>query len=293
MKNVGSEGYIEVEGGRIWYSVSGQDRPGIPLILLHGGPGAPHYYLESLLALSSDRPVILYDQLGCGKSDRPEDNALWSIGRFAGEIDEVRRVLGLEKVHILGQSWGTMLAVDYMLSRKPEGVMSLVLSSPCLSVALWGRDCRDLIAQMSRDEQEAIKRSEAEGDFSSEEYKKAITEFYRRHVCRLPSWPECIARTFDEMGVRVYEYMWGPSEFTITGTLKNYERAEALKEIKTPALFTCGRYDEASPASTEYYHKMLPGSEFIVFEGASHMHHIEDSGLYLKAVRDFIGRNGG
>ncbi|MCK9432590.1 MAG: proline iminopeptidase-family hydrolase [Candidatus Omnitrophica bacterium] len=290
MKKVAQEGYITVRGGRIWYSVSGQDKPGIPLIVLHGGPGAPHYYLEPLNALADERPVIFYDQLGCGNSDRPADNALWSIERFTEELGEVRGKLGLNKAHILGQSWGTMLAVDYMFTGKPKGVMSVIFSSPCLSVSRWHEDCRRLIAQMDNADREVIEKSEASGDFGSEEYKKAMGNFYKRHVCRLDPWPDCIAKTFEEMGAGVYEYMWGPSEFTITGTLRDYERAERLREIKIPALFTCGRFDEAAPESTEYYHKMMPGSEFVVFEDASHMHHIEKTEFYLKKVRDFLGR---
>lgn len=284
------EGCIQVTGGRIWYRISGAGLPAAPLMALHGGPGASHYYLEPIEVLAGERPVILYDQLGCGNSERPADRSLWTIGHFTEEIDAIRRELGLKRLHILGQSWGTMLAVDYMLTRKPEGVESIILSSPCLSASRWQSDCRRFISEMSEEDRKAIFDGETSGDFSSARYKNAVESFYKKHLCRIYPWPDCIAKTFENMGTDVYEYMWGPSEFTMTGTLKGYERAERLKDIKAPLLFTCGRYDESSPESTEYFHRMAPGSEFVVFEDASHMHHVEKTEAYLDTVRSFLDR---
>lgn len=286
-----TEGYIQVKGGKIWYKITGEDKKNVPLLLLHGGPGAPHYYLETLEALSDHRPVIMYDQLGCGKSDRPQNKSLWTIENFIEELDMVRVKLGLKTLHILGQSWGTMLAIDYMLTKKPKGVVSLILSAPCLSVSLWQNDCRRYISEMDKKDRKIITDSETAGQYDSAEYKNAMNAFYKKHLCRVEPWPECITKTFEAMGVDVYEHMWGPSEFTVTGTLKNYERAERLKEIKIPALFTCGRYDEASPESTEYYHKMMPGSEFVIFDEASHMHHIEQEKQYIGTIRAFLEKN--
>src|SRR6266850_4943415 len=114
------EGFIDVPGGRVWYRVVGKGHR-TPLLLLHGGPGAPSYYLKPLAALGDERPVVFYDQLGCGRSDRPDDSTLWTIQRFIDELATVRKALNLKEVHILGTSWGTMLATDYMLM-KPEGV---------------------------------------------------------------------------------------------------------------------------------------------------------------------------
>lgn len=285
-----SEGYIQVKGGKVWYRISGQDKDKTPLIALHGGPGAPHYCLEPLEALSNERPVILYDQLGCGKSDRPRDKSLWTIGHFTEELDQIRNTLGLKKAHILGHSWGTMIAVDYMLTRKPQGVVSLILSGPCLSASLWYADCRRYISEMGEKEKRVILHAESTGNFKDPQYQETVDLFYKSHLCRLQPWPDCIKKTFGEMGVDVYESMWGPSEFTISGTLKSYERAHNLKEIKTPALFTCGRYDEASPESTKHYHEMMPGSEYVVFEDASHMHHLEKTDQYIQRVRLFLDR---
>lgn len=284
------EGYIDVPGGKVWYREIGIERKGIPLLALHGGPGAPHDYLEPIEALGDERPVIFYDQLGCGNSDRPDDPALWTINRFVEELEQVRKSLGLNTVNILGQSWGSMLAFDYVLERKPTGVRSLVFSGPCLSMSRWMTDQQAYLAAMPETIRNVIYEKEASGDTNSQEYREAMMYYYRRHLCRLDSWPDCLNRTFEKMGTSVYEHMVGPSEFTITGTLGDYERTDRVKEITQPILFTCGRYDEATPETTARYHRMHthPGSEFVILENASHEHHLEKPEEYLHIVRDFL-----
>jgi proline iminopeptidase len=284
------EGFIDVPGGKVWYRVVGMEQKRVPLLLLHGGPGAPHDYLEPLEALGDDRPVIFYDQLGCGNSDRPDDPALWTIERYLAELERVRAFLGLEKVHILGQSWGSMLATDYLLEMKPAGVESLIFSGPCLSASRWQADQRVYLAQMAEGIQQVIAEKEAAGDTGSPEYEDAVMHYYRRHVCRLDPWPECFNRTLEKFGKPAYEAMWGPSEFTITGHLRDYERAERLREIAQPVLFTCGRHDEATPETTAFYHRMQmnPWSELVIFEEASHGHHLEKPEEFLGKLRDFL-----
>ena len=284
------EGYIPVTGGNIWYKIVGENRKKIPLLILHGGPGAPHDYLEPLEALSDERPVIFYDQLGCGNSDRPRNISLWTVERFVNELEQVRTYLGLDKMHLLGQSWGTMLAVDFIIAKKPKGVESLILSGPCLSSSRFISDQKIYLLELPDTLQRIISEGEASGCFGSKEYQDAMMTYYKIHMCRLDPWPDCMNRTFEKFGTEVYEQMWGPSEFTITGTLKDYEREDMLKKISVPTLFTCGRYDEATPSSTAYYHSMLPGSEIVIFEDASHQHHLEKTGEYLEVVRNFIDK---
>jgi proline iminopeptidase len=204
------EGYISVPGGNIWYRILGGDQPGLPLVVLHGGPGFPHDYLEPLEALSDERQVIFYDQLGCGNSDIPEDPALWRLGRFVDELEQVLQVLKLEKYHLLGQSWGSMLAVDFLLTRNPSGVTSLILSGPCLSVARFMADQRAYLLEFPQDMQKIIHETEVAGDFQSLEYQNAMMIYYRRHVCRLDPWPDCLVKSMKKMGRSVYEQMWGP-----------------------------------------------------------------------------------
>ena len=282
------EGYIGVTGGKIWYKIVGKNKPGIPLLVLHGGPGASHHYLEPIADLADERPVIFYDQLGCGNSDNPNDVALWNVERFVDELQQVIHSLDLDKVHILGQSWGAALAVEYVLMREAKGATSLILSGPLISASRWIRDQRAYIEELPEDAKKAILHAEESGAYASDEYQQAMMVFYQKHLCRLDEWPECIHTTFDKLNLAQYEYMWDPSEFTITGTLKNYERVDQLNKITLPVLFTCGEYDEASPAATRHFQENLPGSQLHVFNDASHEHHIEKREEYISVVREFL-----
>jgi proline iminopeptidase len=284
------EGMVDVPGGKVWYKIVGARAKGNPVLTLHGGPGYPHDYLEPLEDLSNDRPVIFYDQLGCGNSDKPNDTSLWTVDRFVEELAVLRESLELDKVHLLGHSWGTILAVEYVSTRKPRGICSMVLSGPALSASRWTSDCRAYLAKLPKDTQKAILDSEAAGTFDSPEYQAAVLTFYKKHVCRLDPWPDCVSRTVQKLGKPVLLHMWGPSEFTATGTLKDFELTGLLKEISVPVLFTAAQYDEASPKTTRYYHSLLPGSEIHVFKGASHCHHVEKREEYVQVVRDFLAR---
>jgi proline iminopeptidase len=284
------EGYIDVSGGKVWYQIVGINQKKTPVLIVHGGPGASHDYLESLADLADERPVIFYDQLGCGNSAKPADTSLWTLERYVEELEQVIKFLGYEKLHIIGQSWGVALAVEYVLTEKPENVVSLVLSGPLLSTFRWVEDQKDYIAGLPEDIRETILRCEEAGDFDSPDYANAMMAFYQKHLCWLDPWPESILRTFEKINLDIYQYMWGPSEFTVTGTLKDYDRTGRLGDIKIPVLFTCGRYDEASPKSTEAFHKKISGSELLILEDASHQHHLEKPEEYLSAVRNFLSR---
>ncbi len=144
------EGFLPVDGYRVWYRIVGGsgDHEGYPLMILHGGPGVPHDYLENLEALASDtRRVVFYDQLGCGRSDQPDDPSLWRVSRFADELTTVRQELGLDQVHILGQSWGGMLAIEYAL-RQPQGLVSLILANTTSSIPMWVAEANRLRADL-------------------------------------------------------------------------------------------------------------------------------------------------
>lgn len=287
------EGRVAVVGGEVWYKIVGADKAGVPLLVLHGGPGVPHDYLEPLEALANQRPVVFYDQLGCGNSDRPTDPSLWTIDRYVNELATIRSALKLSRVHILGHSWGTMLAVDYMVQHHPDGVVSLTLAGPALSMERWVADQRVWLLELPKQVQDSIRKAEAAGAFETPEYQSAIGAFYAQHVCRLDPWPDYVQRALspEKMGRLVYLHMCGPSEFSITGTLRDYERVDRLKEIETPTLFLCGRYDEATPAATDYYHRNTPGSRFAVIEDASHLSWSEQPAAFIRVVRDFLKRS--
>lgn len=284
------EGFVKVPGGKVFHRTVGEDAPGIPLLVLHGGPGIPHDYLEPLEALGRERPVVFYDQLGCGASDWPDDLSLYTLPRFVDELALVREALGLERAHLLGQSWGAMLAVEYCLELRPAGIASLVLSGPCLDSRRFAADQREHLTRMPGPVREAIQLAEATGDFAAEAYQEAIGAYYAKHVCMLDPWPECLNRAIEKMNMTVYGHMWGPSEFTCTGTLREHGRQEELGGLRLPVLFTCGSQDEATPSTVAGYQALVPGAELCVLENASHSHHLEQPEAYLKTVSAFLRR---
>lgn len=283
-----NEGYIPVTGGLIWYAVVNPS-DALPLLTLHGGPGFPHDYLEPLERLGDERPTIFYDQLGCGRSQRPDDMSLWQPRRFVEELGQVREALKLDHVHLFGHSWGSMLAVDYALTQ-PDGLVSLILASPPLSIPRWLKDMADYRSRLPVDVQEVLNEHEANGTTDAEAYQSATMEVYRRYLCRLNPWPKALERAIAGEGAMVYETMWGPTEFFMTGNLLNYDCTARLGEIDIPTLFTCGRYDEATPEATAWYQSLLPGSERVVFEQSAHLPHLEETELYLQTLRDFLWR---
>ena len=283
-----TEGFIPVEDGfKVWYRRIG-DGSKTPLLCLHGGPGAGHDYLEPLQDLADERPVILYDQLGCGRSDRPNDPGRWKIERFVAEIDIVRNALGLDRVHLLGQSWGGWLAIEYMLTR-PPGVVSLVLASTSASIPQFIAECERLKSELPFDVHATLLKHEAGGDIRHPDYLAAADEFYKRHVCRLSPWPDAFVRTGRNLdGNQVYETMNGPNEFFVIGNLKDWDRTSRLGEITEHTLITVGQYDELSPACATTLHQGIPGSRVVQFDESSHTAHLEETEAYLKTVRNFL-----
>ncbi len=280
------EGYVEVTGGRVWYRIVGSGTE-TPLILLHGGPGCPSYYLKPLARLADERPVVFYDQLGAGRSDHPADTSLWRVDRFVEELQQVRDALGLGEVHVLGHSWGTMLAIDYILT-SPKGIRSLILASPALSVSRWLKDADSLLTTLPDSIQEVIRKHESAGTTDSPEYQSAVLNYYKRYISRLDPWSPDLDSSFAQMNTEIYGKMWGPSEFTATGSLGTFERAGALRDIDVPILFTTGRYDEATPATVEYYHSLTPNSRMVILENSAHVTMQDEPERYVQVVREFL-----
>jgi len=281
------EGHIDVPGGQVWYKVVGSGES-VPLLTLHGGPGGGHDYLEPLNALASERPVVFFDQLGCGKSDTPDDVSLWRIDRFVDEVTAVRDALGLDRIHLLGHSWGGWLAIEYMLGA-PSGVVSLTLASTSASIPQFVYEAGKLISELPREMAETMRRLEAEGDFENPEFEAGMMEFYKRHLCRLDPWPDPIMRSLENLdGNIVYETMNGPTEFTVIGNMKDWNRIEKLGEIVSPTLITCGRYDELTPACSRTLRQGIMNSRMHVFERSAHMAHLEETESYLQILSEFL-----
>lgn len=283
------EGLAAVPGGRIWYGVEGSSQA-TPLIVIHGGPGAPHDYLEPHAALAGERPVIFYDQLGCGRSEQPDNPALWRLPRFVEELAALVAALKLERFHLLGHSWGSIVAAEYLWSRR-EGVASLVLASPVLSFPRYAAHGGKLRASLPPETRAVLDRAEAEGNFESREAQLATMEYYSRYFCRLNPWPECLLETLLGFGRQTYQTMQGPTEFIVTGNLRVYDCTARLGSIAVPVLVTCGRHDLSDPEAALADQRAIPGSEIAIFEQSSHMPHLEEEEAYLRTLADFLVRS--
>ena len=281
------EAYLPVPGGRIWYRKTGTGT-GTPVILLHGGPGFSSFYLKSLDALGSDRPVVRYDQLGGGKSSRTSDTTLFTIDHFVRELDSLRAALGYDKVHLVGHSWGTILALEYYRAH-PGHVASLTLASAALDIPAWEKNAKRLVTTLSDSARKAIALREAEKNFAAPDYQHALEEFYGKYVWRHPVAAD-LDSTFQTVNEAIYDYMQGPSEFTITGTLRSYDATPFLKQVQVPTLFTVGEFDEADPATIRRQAAMTPGAQVVVIPGAAHITTWDNPGVMLNVVRTFLAR---
>jgi len=280
------EGFVDVGPGRIWwYSVG--DVPGVPLLCLHGGPGMTHNYLEPLEGLASRRRVIFYDQLGCGRSDRPGDASLWTVDRFVEELRIVRDALSLDRLHLFGSSWGGMLAMQYVLDHQPP-LESLILCGSPASMPRWIAECRELLEGMPEHDRQEIERHERDGWYSCPEYQAAVLTFYRRHVCKLDPWPPGWERSLAEAGWDVYNTMNGPTEFTVIGNFKDFDVTDRLGEIWRPTLILGGEDDEARPPHMRDMHGRIAGSEITIFPDASHLCFYEQRKEFMARVNEFL-----
>lgn len=283
-----AEGMIDVPGGRVWYRRIGNG-PGTPILALHGGPGGVSCRFEVLAPLASERPVIFYDQLGSGRSEHPTDSTLWNVPRFVAEVDAVRKALQLERVHLLGHSWGGALAAEYMAAAKPTGVVSVILSSPLIDTPRWIADADSLRAQLPEAIRRVLDEEEKKGTLDSPAYKAATDSFYARHVKRLPTVdePRCAGVASNDT---IYQQMWGPTEFLSTGSLRTWTRAADLDDITQPTLFIAGEFDEARPTTLEEFRRTMPAAELVVIPGAAHAAMREKPEEYVAALRAFLAK---
>ena len=292
-----SEGFVPFRGFRTWYRIVGDlaqlgGPAKLPLLALHGGPGESHDYLEPLEELAdTGRLINFYDQLGGGNSDQPNDPSLWSIELFLEELSTVRHELGLDHIHLLGYSWGGMLAMEYALTQ-PVGLASLILSSSPASIPQWIAEANRLRRELPQEVQETLLYHEEAGTTDEAAYEEAMQVYEKRHICRLDPWPEPWKRTLAklESNPEVSDTMWGPNEFHVTGTLKEWDVRDRLGEIHLPTLVTSGRYDAATPAIAQTVHRGIAGSEWVIFEHSSHAAHLEEEEEYRRVVEDFMRR---
>ncbi|MBT2208103.1 proline iminopeptidase-family hydrolase [Actinomadura sp. NEAU-AAG7] len=287
---------MEWDGLTTWYRT--MDRaPGtaerLPVIVVHGGPGLTHDYLLPVAGLAgSGHPCVFYDQVGNGRSDhRPEaPRDFWTVELFVRELELLVEHLGLAGgYHLLGHSWGGMLALELAV-RRPPGLRSIVVADAFASSAAYTREVAGLVAALPEETGSVIERHEAAGTTEAPEYQEAVRVFYREHVFRAGAIPDDLMRTLGALGRNpaVYQAMAGPSEFTMTGILRDWDITDRLHRIEVPVLLVSGRYDEVTPAAVEGLHRGLPDARWVLFEQSSHMPHLEENAEFLARVSQFF-----
>jgi L-proline amide hydrolase len=289
-------GYIQVDGGKLWYRMNGMEHLGKKpaIIAMHGGPGGTHRGLMPYVELADTYPVILYDQLGNGMSakfvDDINDQSTWTVEHFVKEISQIREVLNLDEVIIAGHSWGGTLSAEYAVKNE-KGLKAAIFGSPLISTPQWVADNREWITMLPQKYQDAINTHEAAGTFDDPEYREAEDAFYDQHMCH----GECVDYGFrkdSKSGNRtMYRTMWGPSEFTANGTLKDYDISLKLHTVEVPVLMICGEYDEAAPKSCKKFADMVPIAENVVVPNAGHAILGEAKDMVIATIREFLNKH--
>lgn len=286
-----SEGYMEFEGCNTYYRIVGecsQDKK--PLLFLHGGPGSTHNSFEVLDSLADDgRMLVMYDQIGCGESQAPGRTELFNRETWVKEVIALRKHLHLDECHILGQSWGGMLLLEYLCHYAPSGIASAVLASTLPSSLLWGEEQHRMITELPQEMQRAIADGDANGDFSSPEYLAANNEFMLRHCA--PKWtaddPACLTRP-KKSGTEAYNTGWGPNEFTPLGNLKDFDVTDELSSITVPVLITSGVMDMSTPYINKLMFDRIPGAKWELFRNSRHMAYAEENKAYISLLLDWL-----
>lgn len=292
------EGAVPFRGFETHYRIVEPDDAagtrGAPLVLLHGGPGSTHNYFELLddLCELSGRTLVMYDQLGCGLSWSDEMAArdeLWQADTWLDELENLRAGLGLSRVHLLGQSWGGMLALLSVIVRTSTGVESLVLSSTLASASLWASEGHRRLRYLTKREQETFAQAETAGSFDSREFRAAEARYMELFCADAPGpkSPACLRRP-RRAGRESYLAAWGDNELMPTGTLAGYELADRLGEVGCPTLVVSGTQDLCSPLVAKQMADGIPGARWELFAGCRHMCFAEDTPRYLALLAQWL-----
>lgn len=287
------EGHAVFRGWRTWYRVTGDlAGPKLPVVVLHGGPGAAHNYTESIAGLAGrGRAVVHYDQLGCGLSTHLPDKGadFWTPRLFLDELESLLAHLGIAGAyHVVGQSWGGMLAAEHAVTR-PAGLHSAVIANSPAAMETWVAEANKLREALPAEVQATLLQHEKAGTTNDPAYVAATRVFYDRHLCRVP-WPAGVAESFAqiEKDPTVYHTMNGPSEFHVVGTLKHWSIVDRLHRIQAPVLLVSGRHDEATVACVQPYADHIKDVRWVIFENSSHLPHVEETARWLQVVGDFL-----
>lgn len=282
---ISQEGYVTTQYATVWYQkmYTKESAENIPLICLHGGPGASSDFFIPLREIAYGRPVIVYDQSGCGRSKMlDQDFAKWDIDYYFDELQQVIHELGYQKFVLLGHSWGGMLATYYAL-HDGHGLEKLVLVGPCLSAPMWVQACKRLAYTLPGGVGQIMIQHEENGTTDTSEYKQAVGIFYKNFFCRMAQWPQ-----MQPLNYTIYKHMWGSYETLATGNLKDVNLVPELDKITVSTLFICGQYDMATPEDMQLCMKHMPNAELAVVSDAAHLVIIEQPDECRALISDFL-----
>jgi len=283
------EGFASVLGFDLFYRQFGTPEKG-EILCLHGGPGMTHDYLLSMADLADHGyRVTFYDQLGCGRSEVPKDLSLFIPERYVEEVDAFRRKMKLGRPHIIGSSWGGMLAIAYALKYQ-RNMASMTTVGGLHSVPLTVLEMQRMKRELPAGVQATLAKYESAGDYENPEYVKAVMVFYKKHVCRLDPWPPELTYSMQHISTPVYGTMNGPNEFTIIGNTRYWDVTDRLASLRVPTLVLGGRYDEVSPVVAREIHKHIRGSELTIFPNSSHLAFWEERAAFMERVRKFLAK---
>lgn len=288
------EGYMPFEGFKTYYRIVGEAVEGKkPLVLLHGGPGSTHNYFEVLDKLSDDgRQIIMYDQIGCGKSYVEGHPELFNAETWIKELDALRHHLNLDEIHLLGQSWGGMQAIIYAIDYKPKGIKSYILSSTLASAKLWEEEQKRRISYMNKFDRDALLDAVETGNYSNEAYLEALDKFMNLYCAGkvTEKSPECLRRP-KKSGKEAYIVGWGHNEFSPTGNLAGYEYSDRLHEIEESCLITSGGIDLCTPFIAKEMYDNITNSQWELFQFSRHMPFVEETDKYIKTLTKWLNDN--
>jgi proline iminopeptidase len=284
---------IPVAGGKykVWtkrVGPAGDD--GLKVLLLHGGPGFTHEYLECFedFLPQSGITFYLYDQLGSAYSDQPADPALWTLPRFVEEVEEVRQGLGLDNFVLYGHSWGGMLTIDYALKYQRH-LRGVVISNMAAGIQACLKRSSALKALLKPENRIRLAELEAKQDYDNPDYQRIMMEdAYPQMVCRLQPWPDPVIRAFSHANQAIYNQMQGKSEFLVTGNLKDWERWDRLHEITVPALTIGAEHDEMDPEDMRRMAKLMPRGQNLYCPTGSHLAMWDDQQVYFDGLIKFL-----
>lgn len=258
-----------------------------PLLVIHGGPGIlNHTYLTSLQEIAHTRPVILYDQLGCGKSIALSNNIEYNFDLYYTELEEIINYLGLHRCSLFGHSWGAALAATYA-AKHPDHVEKLILASPFLSSQHWINNTIKHAYAITQETGDALTYYETINDLTNPVYQQALQRYSSTYQCSMQPWPELLTTSVNPTRT-IYDMLWGRYETKCTGTLKNLDTTPLLANISCPTLVTVGKSDSADAAYIKEQSKKIPNATYVIFEKSCHFAHLEQTELYNQTIMNFL-----